>query len=128
MLKIYVYQKCDRCRQAVRWLNVSGINYDAIPIRTSPPSEEELRRMLIFLDGRRQKLLNTSGSDYRVLNFKAILPDISDQALFERLAENGNLIKRPFAIDECFGLVGFKVDEWQRVFMQQGRLSSDGLF
>jgi Spx/MgsR family transcriptional regulator len=125
MLKIYVYQKCDRCRQALRWLDVSGIHYDAMPIRTSPPSVEELRSMLFFLDGRRQKLLNTTGKDYRVLNFKTILPDLSDEALFERLAENGNLIKRPFAIDEAFGLVGFKVDEWQHVFRQQGRLSSD---
>ena len=90
MLKIYVYQKCDRCRQALRWLDGSGIHYDAMPIRTSPPSVEELRRMLFFLDGRRQKLLNTSGKDYRVLYFKSILPDLSDEALFERLTENGN--------------------------------------
>ena len=81
MLKIYVYQKCDRCLQAFVLVGCSGIHYDAMPIRTSPPSIEELRRML-FLDGRRQKLLNTSGKDYRVLNFKTILPDLSDEALF----------------------------------------------
>lgn len=78
--------------------------------------------MLIFLNGRRQKLLNTSGRDYRALNFKTCLPNLNDEALFERLADNGNLIKRPFLIDPEFGLVGFRPDEWQATFTQYGRL------
>jgi len=122
MLKVYVYQKCARCRQAVNWLDAAGLRYHAFPIRTAPPSVEELRRMSAFLGGRLPALLNTSGQDYRALNFKAIWPLLSEPALFERLTENGNLIKRPFLIDQDFGLVGFKQLEWQDTFMQHGRL------
>jgi arsenate reductase len=122
MLKVYVYKKCDRCRQAVDWLDAAGLRYRAFPIRTTPPSIEELRRMSAFLEGRLQALLNTAGRDYRALNFKAIWPQLSETALFERLTENGNLIKRPFLIDQDFGLVGFKQGEWQDTFMQHGRL------
>ena len=78
--------------------------------------------MSAFLEGRLQALLNTSGRDYRALNFKAIWPQLSETALLERLTENGNLIKRPFLIDQDFGLVGFKQGEWQHTFMRHGRL------
>ena len=95
MLKLYVYQKCARCRQAVNWLDAAGLRYHAFPIRIALPSVEELRRMSEFLGGRLPALLNSSGQDYRVLNFKAIWLLLSETALFERLTENGNLIKRP---------------------------------
>jgi arsenate reductase len=43
---------------------------------------------------------------------------MSESEAFQLLNTNGNLVKRPFAIDPAKGitLVGFKADEWQAAF------------
>lgn len=37
MLKLYTYQKCSTCRDAVQWLTERGIAFTELPIRESPP-------------------------------------------------------------------------------------------
>lgn len=65
--------------------------------------------------GRLQPLFNTSGQDYRALGLKDKLPALHEAAALKLLTENGNLVKRPFVIDEEKGihLIGFKEEEWK---------------
>ena len=49
-MKIHTYVKCDTCRKAVKWLRANGLAFEEIPIRETPPSPNELRRMLAFYD------------------------------------------------------------------------------
>ena len=76
---------------------------------------EGLKAMLAAHDGDLRRLFNTSGMDYRALGLKDKLPGMSTDAALKLLAENGNLVKRPFAIDakSKVHLVGFKEDEWK---------------
>ena len=37
--------------------------------------------------------------------------------IIKLLNSNGNLIKRPFVIRSKFGLVGFKEEEWKKIFI-----------
>ncbi|MHA3770891.1 arsenate reductase family protein [Verrucomicrobiota bacterium sgz303538] len=113
-LRVYAYEKCDTCRKAVKFLRERGIAHEVMPIRQQPPSVEELRRMLSYLNGDVRPLFNTSGQDYRALNIKDRLPSMSLDETLELLASNGNLIKRPFALTRDSGLVGFKQGEWER--------------
>ncbi|HCP38953.1 MAG TPA: ArsC family transcriptional regulator, partial [Verrucomicrobiales bacterium] len=46
--------------------------------------------------GERKRLFNTSGGDYKSMNMKDRLPDLTDEEAIALLSENGNLIKRPF--------------------------------
>jgi len=112
-LKIYTYAKCGTCRKAIAWLEENAVAYRNAPIRERPPSKAELRKMLTAYDGNIRKLFNSSGQDYKALNMKERLPDMSEEQALALLAGNGNLIKRPFAIGDGVALVGFDEDAWR---------------
>lgn len=114
-MKLYTYQACSTCRNAVKWLHARGIAFDEVPIRETPPSIAELRAMLAAR-GDLRLLFNTSGLDYRALGLKDKLPAMSKDEALKLLSETGNLVKRPFAIDAKRGvhLTGFKEDEWEK--------------
>lgn len=115
---LYEYKNCDSCRKARKWLEARGVEVERRPIRETPPSADELRRMLGHLDNELRRLFNTSGGDYRSGNYKERLPELTtDQAIAE-LAANGNLIKRPFLLGPESGTVGFKEDVWIPLFDQ----------
>jgi arsenate reductase len=116
-MKIHTYANCDTCRKAVKWLRANGLAFEEIPIRETPPSPDELQRMLARYDGDLRKLFNTSGQDYRALGIKDKLADLSPDEAISLLAGNGNLIKRPFLLNGDRGLVGFKEEEWARALL-----------
>lgn len=111
-MKIYTYNKCSTCRKATTWLKEQNLDFEELPIRSTPPSVDELRTMLEFV-GDLKKLFNTSGQDYRALGMKDKLPSMTNEEAFECLAANGNLIKRPFLLDAGKGITGFKEDAWE---------------
>lgn len=112
-LVIYTYQKCSTCRKAVKWLEAEGIPFQEKPIRETPPSKSELKRMLAAQEGNLKKLFNTSGGDYREMKLGPKLATMSPEEAFELLTSNGNLVKRPFVLTPDTGLVGFKEDVWR---------------
>ena len=113
-MKIYTYKSCSTCRNAIKYLNEKGIEYTELPIRETPPNPVELQFMLTQYDGNIKRLLNTSSKDYRELGIKDRIDTMTPSEVFELLQKNGNLVKRPFLITDDYGLVGFKVDEWDK--------------
>lgn len=109
---VYTYKNCDTCRQAVKWLGLHGIVFEERPIRETPPTLPELRAMQKALGGERRRLFNTSGLDYRTLKLGEKLVSMDDAEVLRLLAGNGNLVKRPFLIGNCVGLVGFIEADW----------------
>ena len=69
-----------------------------------------------FLNGDTKKLFNTSGQDYKALNLKDKLPTMNEEDKLKLLNSNGNLVKRPFVISDDFVLVGFKEEDWKKIF------------
>ncbi len=112
-LKVYIYKNCSTCKNALQFLDAHSVSYTALPIRETPPTKAELKRMKKFLGGDLRKLFNTSGMDYRQLNLKDKLPDMSVDEAIDLLNSNGNLIKRPFALSSDGGMVGFKEAGWK---------------
>lgn len=113
MLVIYTYANCDRCRMATKWLTAEGIAFTERPIRETPPTVAELRTMLAAYGGDRRRLFNTSGRDYRAMQLGAKLPALAESAALKLLADNGNLVKRPFLIGSGVALVGFDESVWR---------------
>lgn len=115
MLKVYAYTGCSTCKNAIKWLKGRGVAFEERAIRETPPSVAELKGMLVAYKGDVRRLFNVSGMDYRSLGLKDTLPGMSEEAALELLAGNGNLVKRPFAIDvgKKVFLVGFKEGEWE---------------
>lgn len=112
MLKIYTYAGCDTCRQAVKYLRAGKIPFQEIPIRETPPTLVELQAMR-QARGDLRKLFNTAGADYRALGLSKKLPTMEESEALHLLAENGNLVKRPFLIGDNIHLTGFKKVEWE---------------
>ncbi len=114
-MKVYLYTGCGTCRKAVKFLTARGIAHATVPIREQPPTKAELKRMLTHYGGVVRKLFNTSGQDYKRLNLKERLPQLTKDAAIDLLASNGNLVKRPFVLNKKDGVVGFKEEEWAKL-------------
>ena len=54
----------------------------------------------------------TSGQQYRALELKDRLPQMSMDEQYALLATDGMLVKRPMLIGDDFVLVGFKEPDW----------------
>lgn len=116
MIKFYEYSKCSTCRNAAQYLEKKGVHFQRIPIRETPPSRGELQTMLKHYRGEIRKLMNTSGLDYKAMGLKDKIDSMSEDQVFELLQKNGNLVKRPFLIGGGKAAVGFKEDEWSKLF------------
>lgn len=116
-LKLYQYKACSTCKKAAQWLSRHGLEYQQLPIRETPPKEEELKQMLKSYEGNIKRLLNTSGQDYRKMGLKDTIATLSESDVLALLEKNGNLIKRPFLISKDVSLVGFKEDEWKKALL-----------
>lgn len=114
MIKVYEYAKCSTCQKALKALDAAGIKYERLPIVETPPSKNELCRMLDFLKasgGSFKNLFNASGIQYRELKISdQIKGGMTEAEAVDLLAKNGKLIKRPFILGEKSGLVGFPKD------------------
>ena len=113
-MKLYLYEKCETCRKATRWLDEKKIKYKAIPIREKPPTKRELIAMLNYHGRNIKKLFNTSSKDYRDPEIKERLPNLTQKEVIDLLSLKGNLIKRPFLIGGSKLLQGFKPDIWEQ--------------
>lgn len=106
------YPKCSTCKKAQSWLDSHNLSYQVRDIKTENPSEEELRRWHAQSGLPLKRFFNTSGQQYRALELKDKLPQMTEEEQFSLLATDGMLVKRPILITEDKVLVGFKEAEW----------------
>jgi arsenate reductase len=118
--KIYEYNGCSTCKKALKFLETKKVKYTKIAIVDQPPKISELKLMLKHLKKRGlniKSLFNTSGQVYREMSISEKLKgDVLETELLELLSKNGKLIKRPFLLMDDAGIVGFKEDEWKKLF------------
>lgn len=119
MLKVYEYSKCSTCVKALKFLDGKKVKYEKLPIVDQAPSLKELKEMLSHLKengGGLRQLFNTSGVMYKEMKLSEKLPSMSEADALKLLSSNGKLVKRPFVIGKDTYLVGFKEDEWKKIF------------
>lgn len=116
MKNIFIeYPKCSTCQKAKKWLDANKIDYVDRNIITETPSKEELKKWITKSGIDVRKFFNTSGIKYRELNIKDKLKDMSEDEIYELLASDGMLIKRPLFISTKIILKGFKEKEWEQI-------------
>ncbi len=115
--KVYEYAQCSTCKNALSYLDRKKLKYSKVPIVEQPPTEAELKKMLVYLGGNLKKLFNTSGIQYRELGMSEKLKTISEAEAIRLLSKNGKLVKRPFLLGELTGTVGFNEAEWDQLLM-----------
>ena len=106
------YPKCSTCKKAAKWLDDQGVAYDARHIVEDNPTAEELRAWHRKSGLPLRRFFNTSGMLYRSMGLKDKLPAMSEDEMFQLLASDGMLVKRPLLVGNDFVLTGFKEAEW----------------
>jgi arsenate reductase (glutaredoxin) len=116
-LTFYWYPKCGTCRNAKKWLDAHHLSYEEVHIVEQPPSREELQDLYQKSGLELKKFFNTSGMKYRELGIKDKMKSATDEELLELLASDGMLIKRPILTDGKRVTVGFKEEEYEKMWL-----------
>lgn len=116
MVDFYWYPKCSTCQKAKKWLTANEVDIKEIHIVDSPPSKDELKKIVDASGFDMKKFFNTSGQQYRELQLKDKLPEMSEDEKLELLSSNGMLIKRPLAWDGKKVTLGFKDEDYGKAW------------
>jgi arsenate reductase (glutaredoxin) len=116
-LTFYWYPKCGTCRNAKKWLDAHHLSYEEVHIVEDPPSREELQNFYQKSGLELKKFFNTSGMKYRELGIKDKMKSATDEELLELLASDGMLIKRPILTDGVRVTLGFKEEEYEKMWL-----------
>ena len=109
------YPKCTTCKKAKAWLDAHGVAYEDRHIVEDNPTADELRSWHEASGLPLKRFFNTSGMLYREMELSKKLPAMTEQEMYDLLATNGMLVKRPLLIDGDTVLVGFREAEWQTI-------------
>ena len=71
------YPKCTTCQKARQWLDAHGVDYTVRDIKENNPTEAELRAWHAQSGLPLKRFWNTSGLQYRALELKDRLPQMS---------------------------------------------------
>ena len=107
------YPKCSTCKKARKWLEENGIAFDERDIKEENPTRKELVKWHKQSGLPLRRFFNTSGMLYRDLQLKDKLPNMTEDEMYDLLASDGMLVKRPLLIKDDAVLVGFKQGEWE---------------
>ena len=113
-MEFICYPKCSTCRKAKKWLDEKGISYRLRDIQKENPSAEEPSRWQEASGLPLKRFFNTSGLQYRALDLKNRLPDMSREEQLTLLASDGMLVKRPLLVGDDFVLPGFREADWEK--------------
>ena len=107
------YPKCSTCKKAKAWLESRGASFQDRHIVEDNPSADELRTWHAMSGLALRRFFNTSGMLYREMQLKDKLPTMTEDEMYDLLASNGMLVKRPLLVLNDTVLVGFREKEWQ---------------
>ena len=100
------YPKCTTCQKAKKYLDDNKIEYELRDIKEDRPKRKELEKWYKASGLPLKKFFNTSGLQYKALNLKEKLPEMSEKEQLDLLATDGMLVKRPILVTDGKILVG----------------------
>lgn len=107
------YPKCTTCQKAKAYLDAKGIEYTLRDIKLENPTRHELAQWYECSGLPLKKFFNTSGLQYKALELKDKLPNMSEAEQLDMLASDGMLVTRPILVVDDRVLVGFKQEQWE---------------
>lgn len=117
MLKFFGYKNCGSSKKAEKFFKEHDIEYFFIDVTEHPPTASALKRYKEEAGVPLKKFFNTSGLEYKKANLKEKLPQLSENEMFDLLASNGRLIKRPIVTNGEKCTVGFNKDTFADMWL-----------
>ncbi len=106
------YPKCTTCQKAKKWLEARDVIFEDRHIKEVQPTMDELRQWHKASGLPLKRFFNTSGILYKEMKLKDRLPAMTEEEMYELLATDGMLVKRPILITPKGITTGFKESEW----------------
>lgn len=94
--KIFHNPRCSKSRQTLALLTERGIEPEVVEYLKTPPSAEDIRKLLNQLGIPARELLRTGEQAYRDAGLDN--PDLDDAAVIAAMAEHPILIQRPIVV------------------------------
>ncbi len=113
-MKIYGIKTCGSVRNALKFMNDNGIEYEFIDFKKEPVDAAKIKEWLghTSLD----ILLNTKGTKYKTLKLKEL--NLNDTQKIEWMAKENLIIKRPVIEYKGDVIVGFGEERYRNYFNQ----------
>ena len=102
-IKIWHNPRCSKSRASFALLDERDIDAEVVNYLETPPTEDELKAVLVMLGMEPRELMRTKESIYKELNLKA---EDDNATLIKAMVENPKLIERPIVIRGDRAVVG----------------------
>jgi len=113
MTTIYGIKNCDTMKKAMKWLSENGVDYEFHDFKKAGLDEKTLKAWVKHVGW--ETLVNRRGLTWRKLP-ENDRNDINEAKAIALMMDNLSLIKRP-VLNTSSGLhVGFKADEYEKLF------------
>lgn len=112
MIHVYGYTKCSTCQKALKWLENENVEYQFTDFVVEKQQKSTLMSWVERSHLPIKRFFNTSGMKYRELQLSEKLPMMSEEEMFELLASDGMLVKRPVLVSDKGVFPGFREKEW----------------
>ncbi len=93
---LYHNPRCSKSRQTLELVRQQGIEPQIVDYLKTPPSVEELTRILALLGKEPRELMRTKEAEYRELGLDN--PVLNRQQLIQAMVDHPRLIERPILL------------------------------
>lgn len=119
MLTVYGIRNCDRCRDALKWLDEEGIPHTFLDLRQGCLEQEKIADWIMYFGW--EKLLNRRGTTWRNL-LDAEKNNLNSENVGNLMLAFPALITRPLFELEGHIILGFKQDQKDQLIHLSARL------
>ncbi|MGD6877189.1 transcriptional regulator SpxA [Bacillus infantis] len=109
MVNLYVSSSCTSCRKAKAWLEEHNIEYTERNIINEPLSVEEIKSILRMTENGTEEIISTKSKAYQQLDME--IESLPLKELYQLIADNPQMLRRPIIIDEKRLQVGYNDEE-----------------
>jgi len=114
LIQMYGIKNCDTVRKAIRWLTEQQIDCEFHDLKTVELDDSLISDWLN--DVEKEKLINKRGLTWRKIPTEDKL--LNDQSsIIKLIQENPTVVKRPVIFNGAFWSVGFKAEDWDKLFL-----------
>ena len=103
-ISIFHNPRCSKSRGALELLEERGIQPEIIRYLETPPSDAELKALLVKLGIGARQLLCTGEDEYKELDLAN--PALTDDQLIDAMTQHPRLIERPIVIVGSKAVIG----------------------
>ncbi|RUL68769.1 arsenate reductase (glutaredoxin) [Dyella choica] len=104
MIRIYHNSRCSKSRGALALLEQHGKPFEVINYLETPPSDAELKALLLQLGVTARQLLRTGEDEYQQLGLDD--PSLDEETLIAAMVKHPRLIERPIVVANGKAVIG----------------------